>query len=185
MQADPKCPLNDRPARLGYHQRPSPARNSLHPALRERMGSQCRADGPGEMRAPFAPIQTGTAETALAARQGNAVFTEKGGAGFRYRGAVAIDPYVAFPRQRIGQRHAEASGQMVVTGAGITQRRATAPRLRWFGETRHEILLHPHISQRERVVGELLQVDCGARRPHHCLLVQRHVCYVLMDDLVR
>jgi hypothetical protein len=108
-----------------------------------------RPESACEMRPALAPIQAwpaeGSARRALFA-QVDAEFQQERLALRRDHAAVFGELNMVPRRQRVGQRHAEAPGQMVVAGARIAQRLAAAPSRLVAGRTvcryRHDAFEH-------------------------------------------
>src|SRR6516162_7453943 len=112
--------------RLGNLHRPGVAL-SRDPAQLEAPARQCRADPTGEMRPPLAPIQARPAKHPPTRRRRCAEAVEELLPLFGYLAAIRSQCDMTPLGQGISQRHAEPPGQVVVAGAGRTQRLAAAP----------------------------------------------------------
>ena len=93
------------------------------PAERETAAPNLRAHQAGDVVAALAPIETGPAKDAFAARaELRAEPGQEARAGVRHLAAVLAQDDVAVGDERVRDRDADLAGQMVVTGAREAQR---------------------------------------------------------------
>src|SRR5580704_17089264 len=111
------------PSRRRNRQRASIA-HPLDPFQLKAPARQCRADRAADVRSPFRPIQTRPTEYAALRsrmREIDAELAEKFRPGRRdFAGFVAEDDMLVLD-QPLGQADAEHTGDVIVTGAGVTQ----------------------------------------------------------------
>ncbi len=160
----PKCSSNaDRPASVTITARPSRTR-VIHSCSKQWL-RQRGAGLAGDVEAPLAPVEAGAAEGALAAGlKRDAVPGEEGEALRRHLAALVAERHAALRGERIGKRHAQPPGQVVVAEARLAHRhvepadRAIARRRLDGGDDPHQFdhLRHQRRGDAEVAVAALL-----------------------------
>src|SRR5258705_7286523 len=125
--------------------------DATYPALREALAANFRAERPREMRPALAPIEARPAQDAY--RPASATLSqrrdvdthpaEQGDAGIGDHTAVAREFRMAARNQRVRERDAEASRQVVVAGARRPRGRVARPDEK-FRPRRAEVRGHAH-----------------------------------------
>jgi hypothetical protein len=109
---------------------------ALEPAELEAAAAYFRADMPGDVVAALAPVQAGTAEDSskpAGPRQFRAEARKHALAGIGHLATILGEHDAAACHQRVGNRHAERPGDVIVAGAGEAQRLVARQRGAWRG----------------------------------------------------